>query len=235
MSEPCRILDWDTAFFGCRIARAAGPRVSAEAMPPVLEWCARERVRCLYLLAAADDAATVSAAENHGFHLVDIRVTLERHAAACGLPAGVLPAGPEDVPGLEEIAAASHTDSRFYFDHNFARERCAQLYATWIRQSCAGDAQAVLVKRREDRPAGYVTCHWDGPSGRIGLLGVAGWARGSGAGRELVEAALATFAAHGATGVSVATQGRNLASQRLYQRCGFVTRSVELWYHRWFA
>jgi len=32
----------------------------------------------------------------------------------------------------------------------------------------------------------------------------------------------------------VVTQGRNLAAQRLYQRNGFVTASLQLWYHRWF-
>jgi ribosomal protein S18 acetylase RimI-like enzyme len=33
--------------------------------------------------------------------------------------------------------------------------------------------------------------------------------------------------------VSVVTQGRNVAAQRLYQRAGFVTASTQLWYHRW--
>jgi dTDP-4-amino-4,6-dideoxy-D-galactose acyltransferase len=35
--------------------------------------------------------------------------------------------------------------------------------------------------------------------------------------------------------VTGATQGRNIVMQRLFQKCGFVTRSVELWYHRWAA
>jgi hypothetical protein len=34
--------------------------------------------------------------------------------------------------------------------------------------------------------------------------------------------------------VNVVTQGRNSKAQRLYERCGFLTRSVQLWYHRWF-
>ena len=34
--------------------------------------------------------------------------------------------------------------------------------------------------------------------------------------------------------VTVVTQGRNLAAQRLYQGNGFVTASLQLWYHRWF-
>jgi hypothetical protein len=34
---------------------------------------------------------------------------------------------------------------------------------------------------------------------------------------------------------AVATQGRNVDSQRLYQRAGFVTDRVRFWFHRWFA
>jgi len=35
--------------------------------------------------------------------------------------------------------------------------------------------------------------------------------------------------------VSVVTQGHNLAAQRLYQRCGFLTHSIKFYYHKWFV
>jgi hypothetical protein len=38
----------------------------------------------------------------------------------------------------------------------------------------------------------------------------------------------------GASVLTVATQARNIAAQRLYQRAGFLTSSVRVWYHRWF-
>jgi ribosomal protein S18 acetylase RimI-like enzyme len=34
--------------------------------------------------------------------------------------------------------------------------------------------------------------------------------------------------------VNVVTQGRNVRAQRLYQKSGFATDSVMLWYHKWF-
>jgi hypothetical protein len=34
--------------------------------------------------------------------------------------------------------------------------------------------------------------------------------------------------------VKTVTQGRNIPAQRTYQRCGFQTAAVQLWYHRWF-
>jgi len=42
------------------------------------------------------------------------------------------------------------------------------------------------------------------------------------------------FADQNASNITVVTQGRNVAAQRLYQRLGFVTRSLELTYHKWF-
>jgi dTDP-4-amino-4,6-dideoxy-D-galactose acyltransferase len=56
-----------------------------------------------------------------------------------------------------------------------------------------------------------------------------------GVGRALVVNAIRWFSGQGVDSVSVVTQGRNVRAQRLYQRCGFTTRSVELWFHRWFS
>jgi hypothetical protein len=35
--------------------------------------------------------------------------------------------------------------------------------------------------------------------------------------------------------VEVVTQARNFTAQRLYQRSGFVTANVQLWFHKWFV
>ena len=110
------------------------------------------------------------------------------------------------------------------------------LYETWIRRSCEGYADAVLVAETGGGPAGYITCHLSGspPAGSIGLVGVGGDARGAGTGTTLVGAAIEWFQGRGVQEVSVVTQGRNLAAQRLYQRAGFRIQAVELWYHKWF-
>jgi dTDP-4-amino-4,6-dideoxy-D-galactose acyltransferase len=234
---PCQFLEWDSAFFGFPIARVTASRMSHGDCRQVLDWCAAERIRCLYLLAAADDAATIRAAEDHGFHLTDMRVTLSCHTGRVAeslAPVAVRRARKEDLLALAAIAASSHTDSRFYFDPGFPRERCDALYVAWITNSFHGYAQMVLVAELDHRAAGYITCHWEGATGRIGLIAVADWARGRGGGRSLVRASQSLFHAEGLQEVTVVTQGRNLTSQRMYQRCGFQTRSVELWYHRWF-
>jgi dTDP-4-amino-4,6-dideoxy-D-galactose acyltransferase len=83
-------------------------------------------------------------------------------------------------------------------------------------------------------PCGYVTLTLaPAGEGRIGLFAVAEAAQGRGIGGLLIAAALAWFVAHGAGTVSVVTQGRNVRAQRIYQKFGMLTRSLELWYHRW--
>jgi len=204
-----------------------------------MSWAAEHDVDCLYFLAASGDASTVRFAETNGFNLVDVRVTKERLLSPESSVRGetekrIRLVSPEDVPRLRYIAGVSHTDSRYYFDHHFSHEQCKALYETWIEKSCLGWADGVLVAERERSVAGYISCHRDAAdTGRIGLLGVAPEARGEGLGLVLVQAALDWFKTHEISRVTVVTQGRNTAAQRLYERAGFVTRSVQLWYHRW--
>jgi len=125
---------------------------------------------------------------------------------------------------------ASRPDSRRADRFAAFRARADALYETWIDKSCSGSAAAVLVADVDGAPAGYVTCDADG---RIGLFAVAEHARNRGVGAALVASALRWFAAQGVDEVRVATQGRNVAAQQLYQAAGFRTEALKLWYHRW--
>jgi ribosomal protein S18 acetylase RimI-like enzyme len=91
----------------------------------------------------------------------------------------------------------------------------------------------VLVAEKEGAPAGYCTCDLRDGGGSIGLLAVDPRWRRERFGTALVQSALDFFRASGAARTTVVTQGHNIASQRLYQRAGFVTSSIQLWYHRW--
>ena len=242
--EVCKMIEWDTAFFGFRIARVSGDLLSHEQARRIDAWCHQNRVRCLYFLARADDANTTRLAEKSGFQLVDIRMTLEyrdwdamRSNRVQQNSAAVKRFSvPKDVPSLQSIARESYYDTRFYFDTNFPRHLCDSLYETWIKKSCEGYADTVLVAELAGTPVGYISCHLEAPhTGRIGLVGVSSQARGQGIGQALIFSALEWFIAQEIQEVLVVTQGRNLVAQRLYQRCGFLTHAVQLWYHKWYA
>jgi len=234
-----QFLEWDSAFFGMRIARIGESNLTAERMNALRAACLEQQIDCLYFLCPPEETTTIRIAEESGFHLVDIRITLDRPAgSATGVWRSESPsirlARETDIPALRPIAAENHHDSRFYHDGGFPAERCDELYATWIEKSCRGYADAVLVADRGDGAVGYLSCHLcEAGMGQIGLVGVHGECRGEGLGRQLLHESIRWFAAAGVARIEVVTQGRNLEAQRLYQKSGFMTSSLQLWYHRW--
>ena len=234
--EFCHLLDWDSAFFGFRIARLRQSELTPPILSDVFHWCDREDVRCLYFLVSADSSKTIELAEAGGFRMADVRMTLALELTAdVGSTTSVRAFMESDLPCLRAIAAHSHRDSRFYNDPGFPEKRCDELYQTWIERSCHGYADRVLVAEHDLRAAGYVSCHLDSQGlGNIGLLAVADWSRGLGLGGQLIAGALLFFAQSGCRRVTVVTQGRNYPAQRLYHKSGFRSATVEFWYHRWF-
>jgi dTDP-4-amino-4,6-dideoxy-D-galactose acyltransferase len=242
---PCELLPWDTEFFRCRIARVCGETLRPEQVEPIDDWSRRNRIQGLYFLARADDPVTLRTVGQHGFSLVDIRLTFEhkvmpaRDLAGSDPRAGtrIRPATAGDVTGLQAIARTAHTATRFFNDSHFPRQRAEDFYSTWIALEVQGRAQIVLVAATSaDQPVGYVSCHLEPVPrrGQIGLVGVSAEFRGQGIGKNLVLAAMDFFGTLDVREVTVVTQGNNLAAQRLYQQCGFLSRDLQLWYHKWY-
>ncbi len=239
-TNQCQLLEWDTQFFGRRIAQLTADQLDTTATAAALAWCSDQQIDGLYLLCDLADTPSIRQAELNGFQLMDLRHTLAWSGAGATISAvestpGVRLAAAQDIDKLAAIARVSHHDSRFYADPQFSRDQCDALYATWIEQSCAGYADMVFVSGAVGAPQGYISCHRTAPSsGKIGLLAIDAAARGRGLAIQLIRAAQRWFIQHGLVDVTVVTQGRNVPAQRLYQRCGFVTRSQQLWYHAWF-
>jgi dTDP-4-amino-4,6-dideoxy-D-galactose acyltransferase len=240
-TAPARWLAWDTEFFGRRIARAEPDRLAPETAGALLDWCRVNQIECLYLLAEAGDATTIQVAEAHGFSLVDMRLTLATPIGqmAAGEPAKggyrVGAAQSSDVEALAALARISHTDSRFFFDSRFEPDKAAELYAVWIKKSCQNPTGAVLVAREEAGPIGYLALDRTGTnSGQIALVAVAPGNQGRGVGQALLAEGRRWFMEQGLEQIRVVTQGRNVRALRFYERAGFQTEAVQLWYHRWF-
>lgn len=238
-NAPGDVLAWDSEFFGVRIGRIRGARLSDERARQIEAWAASERIVCVYFLADAADAETRAAAERHGYSLTDIRVRLDAPVGAERTSSGegtVRLAQPSDLPALKAIARASHTNTRFYADGRFDRSRCAALYEHWIARSLSGElADAVWVADADGTPVGYLTIQaMAADSARIGLVAVDSERRSRGLGSALMAAAHEWCLARGITRLDVIAQGTNDAALRFYGRAGFVVRDVGLWYHRWF-
>ncbi len=236
MSNGCERLAWDSEHFGMPIGQVRGRELDDATGRAVAAWQERNGIACTYLFADPEDRRTARAAWDHGFMLVDLRLRLQAQVLDGPAPDGVRAARADDLPELRETATTAHTDTRFYFDERFPREAAARLYGVWIERSLDGSiADTVLTADVDGRPSGYVTAAFDPDSGlmTIGLLAVAEHARGIGVGGRLLDGLRAHAQTVGATRISVATQARNVAAQRLYQASGFRTSEADAVYHRW--
>jgi RimJ/RimL family protein N-acetyltransferase len=239
MTAPGEVLPWDSEFFEVRVARAGSARLSPEATDRLLEWCAAERVELLYFL-ADPLPETIREAERSGFGLMDVRIELSvptAQLAKAPADAAIRPVRHDDLHRLRSLARKAHRDSRFFADRRISEDRAAELFVRWLERDCApGDSGWAAVVDTGAGAEGYVTGKIAGQGiGLIGLLAVGERTRGRGLGQVLLGSAGRWFLAQGVEEVRVVTQGRNLVAQRLYQRVGFRTTSLQLWYHKWFS
>jgi dTDP-4-amino-4,6-dideoxy-D-galactose acyltransferase len=240
----CEFLQWDTDFFGYRIARVQGNRLTYHSIPEIMKWCSDNRIDCLYLLADPDHQDTIRYAEDHGFRLVDIRFTLQKKLAnkiqsitTTEVESTLIRTAKElDIPILRNIASRIYQHSRFFSDSNFNRGKCSEMYEIWIQKSVEGFANIVFVAEVENIPVGYVTCilHEESHEAEFGLVGIDSQSQGQGIGSSLIRHAINWCELQGIETVNVATQGRNIYAQWLYQQCGFRSYSIQVWYHKWF-
>jgi len=239
-------LSWDSDFFGVRIAQIQAPALTHDLMQAIYQWCDQQAIECLYFLGAADNPDSIRIAENNGFHLVEVRLTIEKdmkgHQPSESRPKGlenirVRPAEDQDLPALQTISRNSYFNSRFYIDDRFPEQTCQLYYETWIKKSYESRADLVLVAEVDEEVLGYTTLNFnpEKSEGQVGLIAVAEDARKHGVGYALVDGLLRWYASQGAQRIFAVTQGRNIATQRLSQRMGFMSKSCHLYYHKWFT
>jgi dTDP-4-amino-4,6-dideoxy-D-galactose acyltransferase len=234
-------LPWDSEFFGRPIGRARAGRLDPTSAAQLVGEASEAGLECVYFVADADDAATIVAAEERGFHLVEVRIVFERPAnQGVDAPASprelvVEPARPGDRASLERIALQVARLSRYACDPRFGTAETERLYRVWIGNALAGYADEVLVAREQPggEALGFLCCKMHGELCDVQLAGVAEERRKRKIGRALFEAGIAWGQAHGASRMQIVTQGRNVAAQRLYQQLGFLTSEVKLCYHLW--
>lgn len=242
--ETCQFLEWDSQFFGINIGRFNGARLDSAVVHDILSWCQARQIDCLYFLADSAHQPTHQLAAANHFQLVDIRVTLDKKPLKPALENHGRPLSPwknrirtfipDDLPKLRDMAGRLHHETRFFFDPGFPRNRSEELYRVWIERSSQNAAAQVFVAESAGNLLGYISCSTpDTGFGQIELIGIETAAQGQGLGNGLVETALDWIAARGRPTAKVVTQGRNIRAQRLYQRCGFLTSSIQFWYHLW--
>ena len=242
-SSKCCFLEWDTNFFGVRIGRIESNDLDADEMQLVMEWAAEHQIDCLYYCCTIDSDRARKVAEAFKFNLVDVKIEMSKlfsrshHLFQNTSRDNLLirPYADSDLIHLEELDDDLFKNARFYHDPHFTHNQASLLYQEWIRTSCQADGESVLVAEYNNQIAGYITYGKEGLNSlRIGILGVSQTARRLGIGGSLLNDLCNQSKDSEINEIKVVTQGRNIAAQNLYQKHGFYTDSMALWYHKWF-
>ncbi len=219
-----QMMAWDTEFWGVRVGRA-------ERLDGLSEWAAANTVGLVCLL--VDTVREVQEAEERGFRLMDVRVTLEQSLENMGVFVEPQPALPSEHGDIERIAHGAFTLSRFYADPRLDDADCGALYASWARQGI--EAGTALVERsRSGYVRGFVTMALEGRGASIELIATGPEDRRKGAGRQLVLQGMRWAQDRGATSISVVTQGRNVGALRVFEGAGFRITGTQFWLHKWY-
>ena len=232
------ILEWDSQFFGWKVARLNDPKLSVSELPPVLSALNAQGARLVYWARA--EALNDDEAVALGGRLVDEKTTYAMDLRSCPDIAladvqGVEPHDPS-MPKADLIALAlqSAAYSRFGVDPDIPTEKAQGLYRIWMERSLRREiAQEVLVLREGERVVGMVTLGEKSGRADIGLIAVDASSRGKQHGQKLVRAAQQWFVAQGHERAQVVTQGRNAPACRLYEKCGYALEKREYFYHFW--
>lgn len=242
-SEHVMILPWDTEFFNFPVAQFTVPRINDRIISEVLSFCDINSIRLLQYKCDCHDRNSVLLAEKNRFHFADIRMTFENRLEARketdSEPNGEISfaiAQNDHIEKLMDIATDIHLLSRYYFDTNFPRDKVREFYRSWVRKAVLGtfDHLAYIICV-DGEPAGFCTIRFrTADLATIGLVGIDHKQAKNGLGILLIEHVLNEVAKKGIALIEVVTQGRNYSAQRLYQKTGFMIKSTELIYHRWF-
>ena len=238
------VLDWDSAFFGVKVARLNDPGLSDPQLSEALAALRADGVRLVYW--HADRPRDADVIGRLGGHLADRKVTyvmdVRGHAGVNGAlevpecPDGLVEPHAPSMPlqDLESLAIQSGEHSRFALDPNIPREAFIGLYTRWIHRAIGQDmAQEVLVIRAGERVVAMVTLGVKNGRGDIGLLAVDQHHRGLHHGERLLQAARGWFQQAGVELAQVVTQGANVPACRLYEKCGYTVETVQHVHHFW--
>ena len=234
-------LDWDSDFFGFKIARINADAFDEKALNDTLSELKVENYKLAYLSLNPEHISVNEIAIKCGGKLVDEKTTFtfninnsdikEYHSNISLYKDNNISKELIDI----SIQAAEY--SRFKTDNLFDSDKYKQLYTEWIIKSVSKQlADDILVYKIKDTIKGLVTVGTDTEKqqpGFIGLVGVDSNERGKGIGIELMNASKFYFQSNGFKQIDVVTQGRNIPACKLYLKSEFYKSKIENLYHFW--
>ena len=233
-----QLLEWDTKFFGYKIAAVHTLNLNLRELGKIITELKKYEYKLAYCFVNPDDDISNSSLKSSSGLLVDKKITFS-------IPTDNLDNFPNctlvkpynlnyATEKLKSLALQSGIYSRYKTDPNFKNNEFERLYIEWIEKSVKRViAKEVLVYYENEDEKGLITLELKKNIGSIGLLAVDEKERGKSIGKKLVQEALLYFKNLKTGTVEVVTQTDNISACGFYRSMGFETKSIVNIYHLW--
>lgn len=237
--EKYYLLEWDTQFFGYKIANINSFKLELLELNAVLEELRNKDFKLAYCFVSPNDQISNNSLNLVSGLLVDEKIT---YFAEIGKENTLIDKGnikPYDLKyasdKLRSLTLQSGIYSRFNIDPNFRNNEFEKLYLEWIEKSISRElANEVLVSCEENEIQGFVTLTIkNNNTGSIGLIAVDESTRGKSIGKKLMSASFEYFRGREINNLEVVTQKANYIACRFYESCGFQVKNIVNVYHLW--
>ena len=229
-------LDWDSGFFGYKVASVRPDHMEPEELDTIIKELKKNDYTIAYCFVNPEDIKTIDTLKNVNAFLADSKVTFYKKLHGENLISGNIKHYPHSfvTSKLKSLALQSGLYSRFKIDPGFINNEFERLYYSWIEKSVSGEiAGKVLVYDENDDEKGFITVSIKGNTGSIGLIAVDTEERGKSIGKNLVLSAFQYFMDNGAETVDVVTQMNNKSACEFYKALSFYVKNVVNVYHLW--
>lgn len=237
--SPIQILDWDSNFFGSKIARIKCDNYTDSVASFIQKFSDENHIEYLEYLIGSNEIENIRSAERNGFQFIDIRMTLElslnnepHRNISNRFEFGL--ANEVHISDLTKIGSGIYKGSRYYSDGFFCEKKVTDFFNLWIEKAVTGkfDDECFSLFERGTPIALCTMKSGIKNLSSIGLFGVGAKHQGNGVSKELLFQISNAMRERGRSHISVVTQGKNIAAQRAYQAAGFKTKNVELWFRK---
>jgi dTDP-4-amino-4,6-dideoxy-D-galactose acyltransferase len=238
MNNYFKILDWDTRFFGYKIASVKASGLKQDKLSEILSDLRKESCKLVYCFVDPCDEITNNSILKLSGMLVDEKVTFSVHGfdENKSLTSGNIRPYTLTYPSdrIKDLALQSGIYSRFKVDPDFRNNEYENLYTEWIVKSIDRSfADEILVYYDDNEEKGFISLGTKNSIGSIGLLAVDERERGKSIGKKLINSTFAYFINNAVSEIEVVTQKANMTACAFYESQGFKIKNITNVYHIW--
>lgn len=229
-------LEWDSQFFGYKIAQVTFNQFGKEALERIFSILETSNFRLTYLMVPPSESELNARIIKAGGILADTKTIYSKVTQAHSGFQTQIEEYHESVPGkkLIELGLQAGAYSRFRIDKNFVNNEFERLYTRWIINSVNKKmALMTIVALLENEIVGMITINGKKKCAEIGLVAVDKNFEGKGIGSDLIGFSDNIAFHMNFKEIKVTTQQQNARACRLYEKCNFTIEHITNVYHFW--